>query len=472
MSRPHCKLHLPRIFPLLAFVSTAALCQPSGLQTIDNPGGGQVIYGTLTGQSTLPDAMVYMLKQVHGHYGDRPQIGRFIQSKSGDSVATFFTVTAKNQGGKPVAGLVIVNMPKGAVPTAAVLTDDPARFAKTEPAMMQKLNAALHTSAAPAPQLAAPAPPASSSATHTGASPALHIATAGDRSASIGLAPGWQITGVAGGQLTAEGPNGEQISLGILYQGIHDPRSTNQRTPYPANSNAPAPIVCPFGGDVFQAYVCVVNQMRQSKGKPAASFKLTSSQPDKPTQFEQQVVQASFEMDLHDGKGPRRASARIGEGHLPNFPTWSLTVNGSNAPESVYAAQNPIIQAMVRTYSQDARVIGQETQAQIDKIHAIGAASAAQAKAADQRREASSAAFNNHMNTLNQNDSSFTAHMDAIDRQSKAFQDYTLDQTVVRDNDLSERGTVSNAYGDALVKANPDRFQYVPTQNFLKGVDF
>jgi hypothetical protein len=52
----------------------------------------------LTGQTSLPGAMVFMLKQVHGQYGERPQIGRFLQSSGGDSVATFFTVTARTQG--------------------------------------------------------------------------------------------------------------------------------------------------------------------------------------------------------------------------------------------------------------------------------------------------------------------------------------------------------------------------------------
>jgi hypothetical protein len=44
-----------------------------GLHTIDGPGGGQVVYGTLTGQSSLSNAMVFMLRQVYGHFGDRPQ---------------------------------------------------------------------------------------------------------------------------------------------------------------------------------------------------------------------------------------------------------------------------------------------------------------------------------------------------------------------------------------------------------------
>jgi hypothetical protein len=215
--------------------------------------------------------------------------------------------------------------------------------------------------------------------------------------------------------------------------------------------------------------------MRQSKGKPAATFKLTSQTKLPANQQEQQVVQAIFELDLHDGKGMRKASARIGEMHVANLPTWALTLNASNAPETVFAAQNPTIMAMVHSYSQDQRVINQETKAVIDNIHAIGAASTAQAKAADQRREASSASFNQHMNTLNQNDAAQTSHMDEIDRQSKAFQDYTLDRSVVSvqgDDGQTYHGTFTNPTADTLVKSNPDKFQIVGNQDLVKGVDY
>lgn len=372
-------------------------------------------------------------------------------------------MTAKNQGDKPIAGLVIVNMPAGATPTAAVLYDDPTRFNKTEPVMLGKLNEAMRTNAAPA----APVPVPSS------ASQQLRMTSGGDHSAGIGLAPGWRLTAVSGGMLTAEGPNGEMISLGIIYQGIRDPRSMqNQQMPFGGNGGGRRPVVCPYGGDVFQAYTCVINQMRQNKGLRAASFKLSTVKRLPSNQQEQQVIEAIFEMDLHDGKGPRKASARIGEMHLANSPSWELTVNGSNAPETIFEEVNPTIMAMVHSFSVDHAVIQRETAAVIDNIHAIGAASTAQARAADQRREASSAAFNNHMNAINQNSGDFNSHMDDLDRSSKAFQDYTLDRSVVRDNDLSERGTVNNGYADSLVRANPDRFEIVPNQNLIKGLDY
>ena len=59
--------------------------------------------------------------------------------------------------------------------------------------------------------------------------------------------------------------------------------------------------------------------------------------------------------------------------------------------------------------------------------------------------------------------------MDDIDRGSKVFQDYVLDRSVVRDNEYSERGTLTNSYADALVRGNPDRFHIVPNQDLIKG---
>jgi hypothetical protein len=136
--------------------------------------------------------------------------------------------------------------------------------------------------------------------------------------------------------------------------------------------------------------------------------------------------------------------------HVAGLPTWALTASGSNAPETVFDAQNPTIMAMVHTYSQNAGVIGKETQAVISNIHAVGAASAAQAQAADQRREASSAAYD--------------SHMDAIGSQSKAFEDYTLDRSVVSGRARHRRQQLRRFIGTGQSKPIRDRSQSKPHQ--------
>ena len=438
----------------IVLLSVGAARAQDALKTIENPGGGQVVYGPLSGQSTLPGAMGYMLRQVHTRYGDRPQVGRVFQAKGSDSIAALFTLTAKTQGNKAIAGLVIVSMAKGTAPSAAVLTDDAARFGKTEPALLKKLNDAWQAGAG-----SGAAAGTGSAAKGSGGVPVLHVATGGDRSASVGLPAGWQITSVAGGSLTASGPNGELLIIGGLYQQIYDPRNpqTQRALSSPAMAGRPH-LLCPYGGDVFQSYVTVVNQIRQNNRLPAADIRLTGSQPMTPTPFEAQAILATMELDLHDGKGMRTGSARIGISKPRGLAFWSMSVSGSSYPKTVAAEAAPAIKAMVASYTQNGAVIQAETKAQIDNIHAIGAVSAAQAKAADDRRVASSTSFN--------------AHMDSIDRNSKAFQNYTLDQTQIQDNQNNTRGTVSNGTANVLIGADPNRFQTVPTQDFLKGVDY
>jgi hypothetical protein len=75
---------------IIALVCAATLLAPAraadnnALKTIDYPGGGQILYGPLPDQSTLKDAMVAMLRNIHGHFGDRPVIGSLFQTHGSD----------------------------------------------------------------------------------------------------------------------------------------------------------------------------------------------------------------------------------------------------------------------------------------------------------------------------------------------------------------------------------------------------
>jgi hypothetical protein len=276
--------------------------------------------------------------------------------------------------------------------------------------------------------------------------------TGGDRSASIALPEGWQLLTVSGGQVSAQGPHGERIGLGIIVGQIHDPRSMwNPQMQFGGSA-----IVC-SPADLFQAYICVVNQMRRRNNLPAADFALTHSR-QLPGGSGQPDIEAVFDVDLHDGRGPRNGSARIGALYTRGVPSWAITIQNSSVPKNVAAAEASTMTAILRSYSQDARVINGELQQKLGEIRAIGERSRIQAQAADQRRISSAAAFD--------------AHMDNIDRQSKAMQNYTFDRSQIQDNDLNGRATVSNGLADALVQSNPERYQTVPTANFLKGVDY
>jgi hypothetical protein len=66
----------------------------------------------------------------------------------------------------------------------------------------------------------------------------------------------------------------------------------------------------------------------------------------------------------------------------------------------------------------------------------------------------------------------FQRSQDAQERQFQAFDNNLLDRTVIRDTDLNALGTVSNDLADALVDANPNRFQEVSLSEYVKSIDY
>jgi ABC-type proline/glycine betaine transport system substrate-binding protein len=120
--------------------------------------------------------------------------------------------------------------------------------------------------------------------------------------------------------------------------------------------------------------------------------------------------------------------------------------------------EQPTLKAIYDSYSINGQVVAQEFKGDEQRSRQAGNNARMQANAAHAAEDARSAAFQ--------------AHMDNIDRFSKSFQNIQLDQTEIQDNEQHTRGAVPNALADAWVKANPDRYQTVPSQDFLKGTDF
>jgi hypothetical protein len=441
--------------------SSAPRPAQSGLKTVDNPGGGQFVYGTLTGQTSRTDALVYMLHMVHTNLGDKPVLGKLLQSRDGSSLATFFTLTATTAGNKSIAGLVIISMPDKGAPQAAVLYDDAKNFPSSEPAMMKSLTAAWKGSLGGMSPSANDAGQSGQSAPSS-ATPQLYPATAGDRSAMIKMPKSWKIDAVSGGALIAEGDRGEMVFMGIIYQNIINPQSPmGQRLiSGPMASRGPK-VVCPITSNLFTNYVCVFNQTRHNNGKPQGSFNFLGAtpQPGSPQSSVQPIV-ARFTVDFNDGMGLRNGSAYLSFMMPPNpqAASWAMMASMSNIPQKHGSAVDPTLKAVVESYSQNAAVIAKEGAADLNRIRQQGLANQAQADAINQRRETSAAAFDQH-------------NAD-IDWQSKINQNYILDRSVIRDTADTVHATTSNNLAEALVKSNPNKLEYVPNQQLIRGVDY
>ncbi len=451
----------PVMFKLfLALPLLTSLAAAQSLRTVDNPSGGHVTYGIFDQDSTKQAAMVDMLRKVHANFGDKPQIGQFFESKQGETVGTFFTVTAKKQNNKPVAGMILVTMPNGLKPSAACLYDDASRFSSTRPALMKLLIASVTGNSS---SDAGGSDQPSVSRAHVSGRPGpvgqLHRVVAPDNSASMQVPEGWRVkNGSGGGQLAVEGPRGESMALGIVNGNIYDPTNPQARTMIQYLSRGSAPYsVCPYSRDLVAIYKCVSQQQRQRmRMSPIASFKVNNYQNIGASQYLQQNAVVDADIDFGDGKGVMRANIQLGTMTVGN--QYSLFVGQVNVPESIADQEWSTVMAAAKTYSQNQGVVQGQINVQLDNQRATFDAQQERHRAQVAQGDASTAAFN--------------AHNDQLDRQSKSFQNLTLDQSVLEDTHENARGTITNNTADAYVKANPDRYRIVPQQDWIKGQDY
>jgi hypothetical protein len=424
----------------------SALAQ-GGLKVIDNPGGGQVMYGPVANQTTQQGTMLSVLRYIHGHFGNRPQVGNIFEGRDSQTFGSFFLVTAKsgNQAGRPLAGLVLISLPRGAQPAAAILYDDSSRFAKTEPVLLRKLAEAWKKDAAPSVS-------AAGNATSPGNIPPLTPTRFPDGSGAVNLPAGWRVSFASHGSAKIDGPRGEAVLLSNTAGPIYDPRSpyVQSRMRY-ANPNNHL-IFCPTG-DALNTYLCALRHVA-----PQVSFQLKSSRPIPVQGRAVQAVLIDADIDRHDGKGAQSCELGLSITATNQMGARTLGLNGTCAPVSLAAQERPTLKTVYDSYTMNGQVVSAEFAGDQARSRAAGNNARIAANSAHATEDARSAAFQ--------------AHMDNIDRFSKSFQNYQLDQTELQDNNLNARGAVPNALADALVKANPDRFQTVPTQDFLKGVDF
>jgi hypothetical protein len=437
--------------PLLAVGLSIMLMQhpaaaEDSFKVIDAPGGGQVVYGPVQA-SSAQSAMGVMLRNVHRHFGAVPTVGKVFQSRDGQTYGAFFTLTPEASH-EPIAGLVIIAASAGVGigPAAAVLYDNAARFAKTEPVLMRDLIEGWRQASA---QRAATNAPAATTSSNV---PSLTPTRFPDGSGAVSLPAGWQITFASHGSAKIVGPKGETVLLSNTVGPIYDPNDprVQSRLRYAAPNSRP--LMC-RAADALQTYQCVLRL-----NNPQASLEVTQSRPLPPQGRAVQSVLIDANLDLHDGRGPLSCELGLSITAINALASRTLGINGTCAPQSSATLERPTLKAIYDSYSINGQVVAREFARDEDRSRAAGAAARNQAAAAHAAEDAQSA--------------SFQAHMDNIDRFSKSFQNYQLDQTELQDNNANTRGAVPNELADALVKSNPDRFQTVTTQNFLKGVDF
>jgi hypothetical protein len=461
-----------RLLPLMLMVGFMAWSQTAGAQSnggvtvITNPSGGTIAYAQMPAQHTLQGAMGKVLQYAHSRFGARPEISRVMLGSDGNSLAVIFTVKSPGQGNLEIAGLALVAVSPSAPGKGAVLSDQADRFRSTVGPMLKRLQsgaglsgtgssaagAAENTPASPpgsaeatapaiAPSLAGPSaalssPPGGAAGDAATPAAALHQTPFPDGSGSIGLPDGWTITATHAGEVTAKGPAGAGLHFDWPIPALdpNDPRSRGLR-----RGGASSLVAIPHGTDAANAFKSAIAQLHQNRGKTPPTIDIVDTKRLSP---QESVLVANI--GAIDGQSPTRSLIDITIGPLDNLGGYTIFLYTLSFPQQIAQQSQSTVTAIFHSYKVNQDVAQAEIHADTQKVQQF-----TESTVGDMRRR-----------------------QDAQDRQFQAFDNNLLDRTVIRDTDLNGHGTVSNDLADALVEANPNRFQEVPPSQYVKGIDY
>jgi hypothetical protein len=483
-----------RNFSTLLLLSCVSICAckagaqaPTPQATINTPQGGQIVYGAVAGAITQPAALAKLLGTVQAKCGERPQIGRVFQFRGTNSVGVFYTVTNHAQGNKPMAGLVIASVTGPNQVEGALVTDDASRFGKTVNPMLQQLFSAWNPDAATKPS------PTSGRGAAGGTVPPLHKVALPDSTASADIPTGWQVDPVSGGgTMLIRGTQGEVVILNSMFL-AQDPngpayRTMQQRGMQPLRGT----IIYPANADLAKNFAQLIQLLSRSKGFVPAALKIDySEQVSAPSgaSFEgERCALASGQVDPN-GKGMQAMFRVLCAVSPDQYGDYSFRDYVAYFPNTETSHANPVAAAIFSSFYVDQALVMQRASAE-------AAPHIAQLRQMDaEQRRAAQARTAQIIGNINQIGANATARMNSIEaandaqhaqwnagqdnnaRNNQAFHNYILDQTVVQDNNMYGNGTIGhgtlwNTTADALVEADPDRFQYVDKPNFWQGTDY
>ena len=444
---------------LLTFSLAAPAWAQDGLQTINTPQGGKIVYGQVLGQTTEADAMAAILRNLHKSLGEKPQVGKLFDVKGTDSVATFFTVTRHDQGAVSlkVAGLLIAAKVSTDHVEAALVSDDATRFPKTLAPMMKTLMNVWHPlqAAATSSESAGPAP--------------LRQAVTQDGTAAIGLPSGWQLNPRMSmmGSLVAQGPNGESAEMGITFlagdtnnprvqQTIRTLQSGGLRNTMYASAT-----YYPYGANQARTFVDLIQNVRRKAGLQPAVYNLSTATP-MPANSQLHCTHLAGSVDFRDGKGQRELNAVYCSNPPGPAGTWMSFAYMTTVPAQLASAERSTLGAMMQSFQIDLQKVRGQSIAiaapAVAQVQAVG-------KMVNQRVAAAHQAEAIH-------NSSVYDHWDSIDRRSREFENYQLGYAIVSDTGHNVHATMYQDDAATLVQQNPDKFEIVAAPDYWKGKDF
>ena len=280
------------------------------------------------------------------------------------------------------------------------------------------------------------------------------------------LAAGWSVASQSGGgTILASGPNGEKLALGFPYL-AHDPRSPQtqqmQRFAMSAagrNTMYARSLYAPYGADLGRTFTDLNLQARRVGAPSVAAVQVQHVQPAGSNGTAHCALLSGTttggEALAFEGTFCQGAQTS-GAGGFMNLANLSF------APPQYADRDRATLRAMLGSFQVNQSIVNAQAGAlakpAIDAIHEIGRQVDARIRESDRQNA--------------EIKSSFEAHNDAMDRSSQGFSNYILDKSVILDTQTNAHGTAWNDTAAALVKSDPNRYQYVDTPGYWRGIDY
>jgi hypothetical protein len=471
------------IFTLfVVFIFAYEAAPPTPVTLLDGGQGGQISFGTVHGVTTQAQAMSKMLTNIQNTCGEKPQIGRVIQFKGTPTVGVFFTVTDHTKGNKKLAGMVL-SAPSGPQQVdAAMLSNDAARIGKSINPMLQQLFGVWHPggqSTASGSSAGAHSVPVSG---RSAPAASLHMVSFPDGSAQVGVPDGWYLSGNSAGGTggVSKATNGHDLEIVQLNMTRGATSYNNPRMGYGGNM---IKIVYPANADLIRGFPSIFNQFWRLLNVPDTQLTVDHAEM-MPAPPGQRCVHATGHAKVFAqtySKTPGELNALLcttmpnqtGD-YLVTLSYYDLSVEFADRDRATAVA----ILSSFQPYQAVINQIGaQQAAPAIAAIHAIGQRASAQMKSAEDANDIHNEGFRARLNSNTTQYANTNDNQDTRARNNQSFDNYILDQTVVQDNNMYGNGTIGhgtvwNSTADALVKADPNRFEYVPQPNFWQGTDY
>ncbi len=423
-----------------------------------------------------------MLSIVHTNSGEKPQIGKVFQFKGTNTVGVFFTVTDHPDGNLPLAGMVIAAATGPNQMQAGMIYDLASRFGQTVNPMLQQLSSMWNPGATPAGVASqGGASTASAGGSAAGVPAGMQTVTLPDNTASVSMPTGWTVDPQSGGgTMLIHGTNGETVILGNMFL-AEDP-SVIKGAAKPLKGE----IVYPSNVDPVKSFADLIQQFRKSNNLGPAPIQIQSAEavaPPPGSAFQgERCAQATGQVNP-DGKG-MQGMFRVICVNAAHYGVFNFIDYVAEFPTSEANQGNAIGAAMINGYNENIALVTQRATAQaaphiaqlkqidaqqraanqqftanaIANIHAIGAAATARMNATEAANSAEQAGWDAQQNSNAQN--------------AQGFSNYLLDQNVIQNNFTGAHSTQWNSAADAMVQANPNKYSYVGTSNYISGTDY